>query len=99
MAFSQRLAQAAALVEARLVRLFDGPATANTPARLLNAMRYATLDGGKRFRPFLVMECASLFGVPDDASVTTAAALECVHCYSLVHDDLPAMDNDDLRRG
>ncbi|HET9175043.1 MAG TPA: farnesyl diphosphate synthase, partial [Pseudolabrys sp.] len=55
--------------------------------------------GGKRVRPFLVIECAGLFGVPARAALAAAAALECVHCYSLVHDDLPAMDNDDLRRG
>jgi farnesyl diphosphate synthase len=62
-------------------------------------MRYATLGGGKRFRPFLVVESASLFGVPHERSLMAGAALECIHCYSLVHDDLPAMDNDDLRRG
>jgi farnesyl diphosphate synthase len=69
------------------------------PARLLDAMRYACLGGGKRFRPFLVVESAALFAVPHDRALTAAAAVECVHCYSLVHDDLPAMDNDDLRRG
>jgi farnesyl diphosphate synthase len=62
-------------------------------------MRYASLGGGKRFRPFLVVESAALFAVPQEQSLMAAAALECVHCYSLVHDDLPAMDNDDLRRG
>src|SRR5258707_747403 len=62
-------------------------------------MRYASLGGGKRFRPFLVVESAALFAVPRELSLMAAAALECVHCYSLVHDDLPAMDNDDLRRG
>ncbi len=69
------------------------------PRRLLEAMRYASLGGGKRFRPFLVIESAALFSVPRQRASMTAAALECVHCYSLVHDDLPAMDNDDLRRG
>jgi farnesyl diphosphate synthase len=69
------------------------------PARLLEAMRYATLGGGKRLRPFLLVECANLFNVPRQGSLLAGAALECVHCYSLVHDDLPAMDNDDLRRG
>ena len=69
------------------------------PARLLEAMRYATLNGGKRVRPFLVLESAALFGVARDRALLAGAALECVHCYSLVHDDLPAMDNDDLRRG
>src|SRR5258707_12758240 len=62
-------------------------------------MRYASLGGGKRFRPFLVVESAALFAVPPELSLMAAAALECVNCYSLVHDDLPAMDNDDLRRG
>jgi Polyprenyl synthetase len=62
-------------------------------------MRHVGLGGGKRLRPFLVLESAGLFGAPSGAALTTAAAVECVHCYSLVHDDLPAMDNDDLRRG
>jgi len=69
------------------------------PARLLDAMRYASLGAGKRFRPFLVVESAALFGVPRQQALMVGAALECVHCYSLVHDDLPAMDNDELRRG
>jgi len=69
------------------------------PARLLEAMRYASLGGGKRFRPFLVVESAALFRVPRQHALMAGAALECVHCYSLAHDDLPAMDNDELRRG
>ncbi|MGE3992005.1 polyprenyl synthetase family protein [Pseudorhodoplanes sp.] len=69
------------------------------PGRLLEAMRYAALGGGKRLRPFLVIESAALFAVPRARALMAAAALECVHCYSLAHDDLPAMDNDDLRRG
>jgi farnesyl diphosphate synthase len=69
------------------------------PARLIDAMRYASLGAGKRFRPFLVVESAALFEVPRAQALMAGAALECVHCYSLVHDDLPAMDNDDLRRG
>jgi farnesyl diphosphate synthase len=69
------------------------------PQRLLEAMRYATLGAGKRFRPFLAVESAALFGVPRQQALAVGAALECVHCYSLVHDDLPAMDNDALRRG
>jgi len=69
------------------------------PARLLDAMRYASLGAGKRFRPFLVVESATLFGVSRPQALMAGAALECVHCYSLVHDDLPAMDNDELRRG
>jgi farnesyl diphosphate synthase len=69
------------------------------PARLMEAIRYSSLGGGKRFRPFLVVECAGLFEVPRQQALMAGAALECVHCYSLVHDDLPAMDDDDLRRG
>src|SRR4029077_9243565 len=69
------------------------------PKRLLDAMRYAGLGAGKRFRPFLVVESAALFGVPRQQALSVGAALECVHCYSLVHDDLPAMDDDALRRG
>jgi farnesyl diphosphate synthase len=99
MAFSQRLAQTAALVETRLAELFDGMAAAGAPPRLLEAMRHAALGGGKRVRPFLLIESAGLFGVQASAALNAAVVLECVHCYSLVHDDLPAMDNDDLRRG
>ena len=69
------------------------------PHRLAEAMRYAALDGGKRLRPFLVVECAALFGVKLENTLDAAAALECIHTYSLVHDDLPAMDDDALRRG
>jgi farnesyl diphosphate synthase len=67
--------------------------------QLLEAMRYATLGNGKRVRPFLVHATSRLFDVPDDRALRAAAAIEMVHCYSLVHDDLPAMDDDDLRRG
>lgn len=95
---SSRQAEIAAAVEARLDVLLPR-AEAAVPARLLDAMRYATLGGGKRFRAFLVIESARLFDVPEQAAVDVAAALECVHAYSLVHDDLPAMDNDLLRRG
>jgi farnesyl diphosphate synthase len=69
------------------------------PERLLAAMRHAALGGGKRLRPFILIESAALFAVPMNNVLGAAAALECVHCYSLVHDDLPAMDDDDLRRG
>lgn len=69
------------------------------PRPLLEAMRYAALNGGKRLRPFLLMETAELFGATGEAPLRAASALECVHCYSLVHDDLPAMDDDELRRG
>ncbi|MGB5094137.1 MAG: polyprenyl synthetase family protein [Parvibaculum sp.] len=67
--------------------------------RLFQAMRYALFAGGKRFRPFLACESARLFDVQSDAALRIAAAIECVHTYSLVHDDLPCMDDDDLRRG
>ena len=67
--------------------------------KVLEAMRYSALSGGKRLRPFLTVECAGLFGVSPDAAMTTAAAIECIHTYSLIHDDLPAMDDDDYRRG
>ncbi len=69
------------------------------PEKLMQAMRHSSLDGGKRLRPFLVMECARLFGIEPSQSVWAGCALELIHCYSLVHDDLPAMDDDDLRRG
>jgi farnesyl diphosphate synthase len=69
------------------------------PAKLLEAMRYASLGGGKRFRPFLTIETARLLGTEGMGVERAAAAIEMVHCFSLVHDDLPALDNDDLRRG
>nr|WP_282449460.1 farnesyl diphosphate synthase [Roseibium sp. CAU 1639] len=69
------------------------------PGRLLAAMRHGALNGGKRLRPILVYETAKMFGRVDDGVLKAACALELVHCYSLVHDDLPAMDDDDLRRG
>jgi farnesyl diphosphate synthase len=99
MAFSQRLNQSAALVEAHLAALLDNLADGGAPERVVDAMRHGTLGGGKRFRPFLVLESAALFGVAAETALQTAAAIECVHCYSLIHDDLPAMDNDDVRRG
>jgi len=68
-------------------------------AKVMEAMRYSALGGGKRLRPFLTVESAKLFGVNPDAAMMTAAAMEFVHVYSLIHDDLPAMDNDDFRRG
>ncbi|MBQ9731652.1 MAG: polyprenyl synthetase family protein [Alphaproteobacteria bacterium] len=67
--------------------------------RVAEAMFYSLANGGKRLRPFLVMKTAEIFGVDFEKSFITAAALECLHTYSLIHDDLPAMDNDDLRRG
>jgi len=100
--FLARLDAAAADTEALLDRLLASTAEAgeiSRPERLMQAMRYASLGGGKRFRPFLVVESAALFDVPRQRALMAGAALECVHCYSLVHDDLPAMDNDALRRG
>ena len=97
MSFEERLSRAQAAVERRLDAELQ-PA-GGAPERLVAAMRHATLGGGKRLRPFLVTETAALFGVGLEAALPAAAALECVHCYSLVHDDLPAMDDDDLRRG
>ncbi|HEX7006787.1 MAG TPA: farnesyl diphosphate synthase [Alphaproteobacteria bacterium] len=87
-------AAAVGVVLDRLLPTSDGP-----EGRLFEAMRYATLNGGKRLRPFLVVAGADLFDVPRDRSLRAAAAVEFIHCYSLVHDDLPAMDDDDLRRG
>ncbi len=95
--FEAKLRAAADHVDACLVLWLDRGAAAD--ARLLSAMRHGVLGGGKRFRPFLVTECAGLFGISAERSVDAAAALECIHCYSLVHDDLPCMDNDTLRRG
>jgi len=100
--FQERLNQAAKDTEVVLERLLAAEPVSDElarPARLLDAMRYAGLGAGKRFRPFLVVETATLFGVARPQALMAGAALECIHCYSLVHDDLPAMDNDDLRRG
>jgi len=72
---------------------------ADVPERLREAMRYSTLSGGKRFRALLVYAAGAALNAPLERLDAVAAALECMHAYSLVHDDLPAMDNDDLRRG
>lgn len=99
--FKDRLALVASSVEEDLKSLltFTPPQGIGWPDRLFEAMRYASLNGGKRVRPFLVIETARLFGVEGLGVRRAAVALECIHCYSLVHDDLPAMDDDDLRRG
>src|SRR5262249_16053906 len=89
-------------MEALLERLLGStPEQGETsrPQALSEAMRYASLSGGKRLRPFLIVESGRLFDVPRARTLMAGAALECVHCYSLVHDDLPAMDDDALRRG
>lgn len=100
--FQQAIADTAQEIEALLGRLLTPRPEAgeiSRPARLLEAMRYATLGGGKRIRPFLVTETAQLLGAERSHALHVGAALECIHCYSLVHDDLPAMDDDALRRG
>ena len=100
--FSARLASIAAETELLLKQLLDdAPLDGEIfrPARLVAAMRHAALDGGKRLRPFLLVETAAVFGSARSGALAAGAALELVHCYSLVHDDLPAMDDDDLRRG
>src|SRR4030081_1500345 len=100
--FANRLDRTAEDTETLLGKLLsDGllPDEIARPKRLIEAMRYSSLDGGKRLRPFLVVESSAVFGVAREAALLAGAALECIHCYSLVHDDLPAMDNSDLRRG
>jgi farnesyl diphosphate synthase len=100
--FSKRLDATAEDTEALLGQLLSDallPDEIARPKRLIEAMRYSSLGGGKRLRPFLVVESSAVFGVPREAALLAGAALECIHCYSLVHDDLPAMDNSDLRRG
>ena len=91
------IAESAALVDSALERVLPRPHGAQ--ARVQDAMRYATFAGGKRLRPFLVLHSARLFGVDDANALRVGAAIEALHTYSLVHDDLPCMDNDDLRRG
>ena len=97
MSFQHALSRCAAETDSLLDQLL--PAGATPARRVIDAMRYAALGQGKRLRPFLLVEAATLFGVPRQRALRAGAALECVHCYSLVHDDLPAMDDDDLRRG
>jgi farnesyl diphosphate synthase len=97
MVFTKELERIASAVEQRLEALLAGGW--GEPTGLDAAMRYAVLGGGKRIRPFLLIEAARLFGVEESDALDAACALECVHCYSLAHDDLPAMDDDALRRG
>ena len=94
---SAAMTDAAKAVTSALERIL--PKSDFPESKLFEAMRYGALVGGKRLRPFLVMNSARIFGVADDCALRAAAAVECVHCYSLIHDDLPAMDNSDLRRG
>ncbi len=95
--FETALTETARAIDAELDRLL--PQTDAAQGQLFDAMRYSTLAGGKRLRPFCTVACARLFSVPEDRALRVGAAIEMVHTYSLVHDDLPAMDDDDLRRG
>jgi farnesyl diphosphate synthase len=101
-AFAARLAESQGSIERELeilLSLEPKPGEPARPKRLIEAMRYATLGGGKRLRPFLTIETARALGRKDDGPVRAGAAIECIHAYSLIHDDLPSMDDDDLRRG
>ena len=101
-AFAARLAESQAGIERQLEKLLElkpKPGEPARPKRLMEAMRYATLGGGKRLRPFLSVETAQALGRTDNGPVRAGAAIECIHAYSLIHDDLPSMDDDDLRRG
>lgn len=95
--FTTKLAQFSSDFNNKLSSLFSLPK--GKEKRVSEAMFYSVSNGGKRLRPFLVTHTAKLFGVSASQAFITAAALECLHSYSLIHDDLPAMDNDDLRRG
>jgi farnesyl diphosphate synthase len=100
--FNKLLDATAADTEALLDRLLsERPEQGEIarPHRLIEAMRYSSLNGGKRLRPFLTVASAAMFDVPRKGALLAGAALECIHCYSLIHDDLPSMDNSDLRRG
>jgi len=92
-----RMTQRAEAVTGRLDALL--PAAGGPRGRVIEAMRYSALSGGKRLRPFLAIESAALFDVAPEQALDCAAAIEMVHCYSLIHDDLPSMDDSDLRRG
>ena len=94
---TERLAERARVVTRRLDEIL--PPVSGSRGRVVEAMRYSALSGGKRLRPFLVMESADLFDVAPDNALQCAVAVEMIHCYSLIHDDLPAMDDSDLRRG
>jgi farnesyl diphosphate synthase len=95
--FAERVAEIAATVDAALDELL--PTAEGPERRLTDCMRYAALGPGKRLRPVFVVETGRMLGLPERALIRAGCALECVHAYSLVHDDLPAMDDDDLRRG
>ena len=91
------MAETAAAIDEELEKLI--PSEAGPLANLMASLRYSAIGGGKRLRPFLTLQTSRLFSVPKSQALCVATAIELVHCYSLVHDDLPAMDNDDLRRG
>jgi len=93
---ASRLAAFATEFNKRLDETLDSP---QTPASLMEAIRYSALAPGKRVRPYLLVTCCGLAGGDATQAWIAAAAIECVHAFSLVHDDLPAMDNDDFRRG
>src|SRR5258705_1101335 len=100
--FAKRLDQTAEDTEALLAKLLSDtllPDEIARPKRLMEAMRYSSLGGGKRLRPFLVTESSAVFGGPRDAAPLVGAAPECIHCYSLIPNDLPAMDKPDPRAG
>lgn len=97
MDIKQRIAENAALTDAALSECLHSPDPATD--KLYEAMRYSTMSGGKRIRPFLTLEFSRLFGGTDEAAMPFACAIECVHSSSLIHDDMPCMDNDALRRG
>jgi farnesyl diphosphate synthase len=100
MSFLRELERVARTVDKRLDELLAGGGKAAEAADgVAGAMRYAVLGGGKRLRPFLLIQSAVLFGVQEARALDAACALECLHCYSLAHDDLPSMDDDALRRG
>ncbi|MEP0390812.1 MAG: polyprenyl synthetase family protein [Erythrobacter sp.] len=88
-------------VQSEIDSVFDAflPVPSDTRSRLVEAMRYAAIGGGKRVRPLLLVTTAELFGVDRTAALRAGAAIEAIHCYSLIHDDLPCMDDDDLRHG
>lgn len=96
-----KLEQALARIAGDVDAVFDAllPVPQDTRARLVEAMRYAAMDGGKRVRPLLLVSVAEMLGVGRDRALRAACAVEAIHVYSLIHDDLPCMDDDDLRRG
>jgi len=100
--FTDELASTATAIEQALDTLLTAPGLSGPgipPDRLIAALRHGSLNGGKRLRPLLVRQAAGVFGMAPATTITAGLAVEMIHCYSLVHDDLPAMDDDDLRRG